>query len=54
MIDYAEAIVVARMYLNEMEKALAVGNVDAGRLAAAMVKQNMDVIIDYCISKEDA
>lgn len=54
MFDYAEAIVVARMYLNEMEKALAVGNVDAGRLCAAMIKQNMDVVIDYCIGEEEA
>ena len=52
MSDYSEAIVTARMYINEMEKALAVGNIDAARLAAAMIKQNMDTIIEFCIGEE--
>ena len=53
MSDYAEPMIEAKHYLKAMEDALNVGNVDAARLCAAMIKQNMDYIIDYCISKEN-
>ena len=54
MSDYAEPMIEARHYLREMENALTVGNVDAARLCAAMIKQNMDYIIDYCIAREES